>query len=133
MRILLSILLLGLAAPSVARACPRGTACFGTTMNAAVVEAPNRVAPIPPPVTAPVRAPLVKPLVMDESLTLALRAKQPAATDASAMPWIWQVLRTEVYEAMPHYEQERYSLTLTPVVVAGQFDTVPGLGVGGDF
>jgi hypothetical protein len=51
------------------------------------------------------------------------------------MPWIWQVLRREVYSRMPRYEQKReFSLVLSPVVVKTQTDeTVPGVGVAGDF
>lgn len=50
------------------------------------------------------------------------------------MPWIWQALRTQVYSRMPTYEKGHdFKLTLSPVVVTNPADTVPGVGVAGDF
>ncbi len=54
--------------------------------------------------------------------------------DAVEMPWIWRVLRDQVYARMPRYEQpQRFTLVLSPVVVASPSDTVPGVGVAGNF
>jgi hypothetical protein len=68
-----------------------------------------------------------------ESLTLpptVARAKQ----DDRRLPWIWEVLRRAVYARMPRYDQPReFSMVLSPVVVAGSFDTIPGVGVAGEF
>lgn len=50
------------------------------------------------------------------------------------MPWIWMALRAQVYSRMPSYEQGHdFKLTLSPVVVSSPSDTVPGVGVAGDF
>jgi hypothetical protein len=49
------------------------------------------------------------------------------------MPWIWQAMRERVYSQMPSYRESRVSMTVAPVVVAGTYDTIPGLGVSGDF
>ncbi len=56
-----------------------------------------------------------------------------AAAEPDEMPWIWQVLRTKVYSQMPQGQRGGVTLVLSPVVVTGQFDTVPGFGVSGDF
>jgi hypothetical protein len=54
--------------------------------------------------------------------------------DQIDMPWIWQVLREHVYARLPRYERpKRITLVLSPVVVKSLSDTVPGVGVGGDF
>jgi hypothetical protein len=50
------------------------------------------------------------------------------------MPWIWQVLRERVVSRLPSYEEERrFTVVLSPVVVSTPSDTVPGLGIAGDF
>jgi hypothetical protein len=50
------------------------------------------------------------------------------------MPWIWQVLREQVYARMPRYEKpERFELVMSPVVVTSPSDTIPGVGVAGSF
>ncbi len=51
------------------------------------------------------------------------------------IPWIWRVLRERVYSQMPTYERESDSLklVLSPVVVTSPSDTVPGVGISGDF
>ena len=50
------------------------------------------------------------------------------------MPAIWTVLRTSVYSRMPTYQQSHdFKLVLSPVVVSSPSDTIPGLGVSGDF
>jgi hypothetical protein len=54
-------------------------------------------------------------------------------TDDVEMPWIWQALRQRVYSRMPTYQESRFSMTFAPVVVAGTFDTIPGIGMSGDF
>ena len=49
------------------------------------------------------------------------------------MPWIWQVLREGVYEQLPRYRDDALTFVLSPVVITGSFDTVPGVGIAGDF
>ena len=57
----------------------------------------------------------------------------PAKQTDDEMPWIWQALRREVYAQMPRYRDNSLSFSLSPVVVTGSFDTVPGVGIAGDF
>jgi hypothetical protein len=104
-RLLLGLVLLGASAlPAVA--CPEGALCL-TARTPAVVEVAGP-ASLPTPVV-----------------------ESPARED---LPWIWQVLRDQVYARLPRYEEARtFSFVLAPVVVKGSFDTVPGLGVAGDF
>ena len=55
-------------------------------------------------------------------------------SDGTEMPWIWQALRAKAYDQMPRYRGEGdLTFTLSPVVVAGSFDTVPGFDIAGDF
>jgi hypothetical protein len=50
------------------------------------------------------------------------------------MPWIWQALSTQVYSRMPTYEQSHsFKIMLAPVIVTSPSDTVPGVGIAGDF
>jgi hypothetical protein len=49
------------------------------------------------------------------------------------MPWIWTALRARVYSQLPTQRSESLTLTLAPVVVTGQYDTIPGVGVSGAF
>src|SRR4051812_10055104 len=74
-----------------------------------------------------------------EPATAALEAKVPLpkrlAPGEIEMPWIWQTLRERVYSRMPSYKEDRSRLeiVLAPVVVKSPSDTVPGLGIAGDF
>lgn len=54
-------------------------------------------------------------------------------SDTPQVPWFWAALRARVYSHMPQMQQRDFSMTLAPVVVTGTDDTVPGLGVSGDF
>ena len=59
---------------------------------------------------------------------------KPDERDLIELPAFWQVLRREVYGRLPHYERAKhFELVLAPVVVRSPADTVPGLGVEGDF
>ena len=49
------------------------------------------------------------------------------------MPPIWTALRASVYSRMPTHETSDFKLMLSPVVVTSPSDTIPGLGVSGDF
>lgn len=65
---------------------------------------------------------------------LAMRERVERANPDEQLPWIWVVLRREVYTRLPHYERERkFSLVLSPVIVRSPTDSVPGVGVGGEF
>lgn len=61
-------------------------------------------------------------------------APKPPLDGEIEMPWIWQVLREQVYARMPRYDhKQKLSLLLSPVVVTSPSDTVPGLGIAGAF
>lgn len=51
------------------------------------------------------------------------------------MPWIWRALRDRVHSQLPQYQERDHALTivLSPVVVTSPSDTVPGVGISGDF
>lgn len=50
------------------------------------------------------------------------------------MPWIWKALSAQVYSRMPTYEQSHeLKIMLSPVIVTSPADTVPGVGIAGDF
>ena len=118
MRSYLVVLVLA-AAPPVS-ACPIGALC------ATIVDAPRDE------VGAPQRPISLRIERAPERPPWDLRTPPPAATDDD-MPWIWRVLRTQVYARMPQYRDEALTFVLSPVVVAGTFDTVPGIGIAGDF
>lgn len=133
MRLVLLAAALGLLVTTAATACPREVACVLMRASAAPglgeVAGPQRTA-------RTVSLQLAAPETPELTSTVSLRFSEPspAADDLTEMPWIWVVLKREVHQRMPRYEQEReFSVMLSPVVVAGSFDTVPGLGVAGDF
>jgi hypothetical protein len=72
-------------------------------------------------------------------LSTSLRTHVVPNSRAIEMPWIWQVLRRGVYDRLPRYERldvqphQKFSMVLSPVVVASPQDTVPGFGVEGGF
>jgi hypothetical protein len=115
MRVLVVVLLGVVGAARPAGACPRELACIA---SGDVVAAPTRSA--------------IAQVDSREALAGSLRAVVPKPGDV-AMPWIWQVLSREVYRRMPRHEERRFTIVLSPVIVAGSFDTVPGVGLGGDF
>ena len=50
------------------------------------------------------------------------------------MPWIWRVLREQVHSrAAEPRAASGSTLMLSPVVVTTPSDTIPGVGVAGDF
>lgn len=62
------------------------------------------------------------------------RRAPPGAPAEVEMPAIWTTLRASVYSRMPTYQQSQdFKLVLSPVVVTSPSDTIPGLGVSGDF
>ena len=123
MRVAILASLLAVLAVAPARACPRAMTC---TASSAHGHAPR------PPVLVVQRLPRPEPVTLAFSFEL----ERANRSSDDAMPWIWRVLRTEVYDRMPRYadgDAQRFSLTLAPVVVAGSFDTIPGIGVEGEF
>jgi hypothetical protein len=123
--LLIAALLLGTAAPREAHACPPLDSCvvhLRTTVRGDAttpVSAPaQRVAEV---VRAPVQAPAH--VTLDGEIE---------------MPWIWKTLCEQVYSRMPSYEgstdaSHELKIVLAPVVVKSPTDTIPGLGISGDF
>lgn len=84
-----------------------------------------------------------RPLPAPPRLIEGLRADDPglvypaerATTPAIEMPWIWRMLRDSVYRRLPRYEdiERQMELVFAPVIVDGTYDTVPGVGIAGDF
>jgi hypothetical protein len=109
-----------------ALACPRDVLC--------VVQPTAKAAETPAATRTPAVIPDVRTaqLPSDDRLTLDdLRDElEPGEIE---MPWIWRVLREQVHARLPKYEEQRFSLVLSPVVVTSPSDTIPGVGVGGYF
>jgi hypothetical protein len=81
---------------------------------------------------------------MPEPAAAAIDAKVPppkrAAPGEVVMPWIWETLRERVYSRMPKYSERSdktdkggLEIVLSPVVVKSPADTVPGIGIAGEF
>jgi hypothetical protein len=65
---------------------------------------------------------------------LTFEAPKKLADGEVEMPWIWSVLRERVVSKLPSYEQDkRFTVVLSPVVVTMPSDTVPGVGIAGEF
>jgi hypothetical protein len=111
--------------PLPAVACPERAHCV-TRLDVPVVEAP---AAKPTPEKLDLRLSPRMHSALDHELAIH-RAPRTAALD---MPWIWQVLRRAVYDRLPTYRERAFTMTVSPVVVEGSFDTVPGVGLAGDF
>ena len=105
-----------------AMSCPPLESCVTQLRSTTAVT----LAHTPPPVAAPDFAKLTKSLL---HTTTPRRA--PGEVE---MPWIWQALSTQVYSRMPTYEESHsFKIMLAPVIVTSPSDTVPGVGVAGDF
>ena len=117
MRLFVAFALLASATP--ASACPPGARCVIDAPATSEVAAPRR------PVSLKIEHDVERlPWRLDEA---------PVHETQTDMPWIWQVLRREVEAAMPTYRDSSLTMSLSPVVISGSFDTVPGVGVAGDF
>jgi len=126
-RLLVPLLLIGLTgAHTSAAACPRGALCL--TADARPMET---AAPAPARTVTPLRVSLRAPADPLPALRFAGERRRPAF--ASDLPWIWAALRERVYAQLPTQRSESLTLTLAPVVVTGQVDTIPGVGVAGAF
>lgn len=116
--------MIGLAGAHAAEACPRGALCVAIDTERAEIAVP--AAP-----RKPLRVSVAAPA--DPLPALRFSSERTRASGDSEMPWIWAALRARVYERLPTQRSEQLTLTLAPVVVKGQFDTIPGVGVAGDF
>ena len=126
MRFLAPLLLVGLAgAHTTADACPHGALCVAVDTERGEIAAPAPRAPVA------IRIQLSAP--PDPMPSLRFTAERRASASPDEMPWIWAALRARVYSQLPTQRSESLTLTLAPVVVTGQYDTIPGVGVAGDF
>lgn len=104
-----------LAAPALA--CPPRDACV-VNLNATVRDS-------------------VRPAATVETVSRALRlpvVNKPGAAESTEVPPFWRVLRDRVYSRMPTYrDSNELKVVFAPVVVTSPSDTVPGLGIAGDF
>ncbi len=128
MRITVALLVGALTATPVI-ACPQGASCITTPIaRAAAVEAPAHTR------ARAVRLALTEDRAPSSPLGRSLATYTPEPTDALEVPWIWQVIETEVKGRLPRVEQDnRFSMVVSPVVVRSPSDTVPGVGLSGDF
>lgn len=117
MRSVALVVVLATAQPVLA--CPPGARC--------VTDAPPKIE-----VSAPKRAVVLRVEHVAAQQPWRLH-EAPVREPDSDMPWIWQVLRREVMRAMPRYRDRDLTFVLSPVVVSGSFDAVPGVGIAGDF
>jgi hypothetical protein len=107
------------ATASPTLACPPGALCVIDAQERSEVPAPKR------PVSLQLHHDIERtPWRLDVAAV-----KQPEPE----LPWIWSALRAKVETAMPTYRDRDLTLSLAPVVISGSFDTVPGVGVAGDF
>lgn len=128
--------LLGTLAATPALACPTRVACITTdVLSSGRSELPAAPRLLTRTARLELRLPFVPRAEPRAELGQSLLTFSPPIEDELAMPWIWQVLRTQVYGRLPRIEPgaQDFSMVLSPVVVAGSFDTVPGFGVAGDF
>ncbi|MDQ3370106.1 MAG: hypothetical protein M3680_32210 [Myxococcota bacterium] len=124
---LILVLLTVTAVP--AAACPRAMRCLvseSTVGPRSAAEVPRRA----------IRASAVN-LRLAAPLVTTRRAwsfdAQRTGEPTHEMPELWKMLKSRVAAQMPRVERGSLSFAVSPVVVAGSFDTVPGVGVAGDF
>jgi hypothetical protein len=81
----------------------------------------------------------VAPRAIAESHTVTANAVDRALRAALVhvvepqVPAFWATLEHKVDGAMPHVQRAGVSMVVSPVIVSGTFDSVPGIGVGGEF
>jgi hypothetical protein len=97
-----------------ALACPRQLLCIVETSHAAAPEVSRTTTPAP--------VPDVRQITLPPDHHLTFEAPPKRDPNELEMPWIWRVLR-----------EETFTLVLSPVVVTTPSDTIPGVGVAGDF
>ena len=118
------LVLIALATAPPVFACPTRALCAAAS--------PGSAAPREEARPAPQRTISLRIEAVAERAPWKLDEAPPKAT-ADELPWIWQVLRREVMGRMPRYRDDGLTFVVSPVVVAGSFDTVPGVGLAGDF
>jgi hypothetical protein len=117
--VLTAALFVGLGA-STASACPPVEACLVHLRTTVTKPVAAPEAPATAEIVSAMRAPLVAPVRPDPTVV--------------EMPWIWKSIKERVYSRMPTYEEKNeLKIVLAPVVVTSPSDTVPGLGIAGDF
>jgi hypothetical protein len=62
-----------------------------------------------------------------------LTFEAPAKQDPDELPWIWRVVRDKFHANVPSHRSRSFVLRMAPVVVTMPAETVPGVGVSGDF
>lgn len=152
-RVVLMSMLVMLAAPR-AEACPTSTLCAAVQTQGDLRGVPSdavrqeiaqvrAIAPSSMLQLAISRANVARAErsgeLTEHRLAGSLRTHVVPRARSIEMPWVWQMLRHNVYARMPRYDRvasrtaNRFSLVLSPVVVSSPMDTVPGVGVEGDF
>jgi len=132
--LLASLGLLGSAVSAFeAQACPGRTACLART--AVVTPADVETAQIARP--APVMHLTLPTTVLTDGSSELLQLSfdpmpetQPIKRDMAS---VFAAASAKVDQTMPSVRRPTYNLMASPVIVAGSFDTVPGVGVSGAF
>jgi hypothetical protein len=109
-----------------ALACPRRLLCVVGSDRIAAPEIARRA-------TKPAPFPDVRKVTLSPRSHLTFDARPKLDPNVVEMPWIWRVLREQVYSQLPSQRSRRFTLALSPVVVTTPSETVPGVGVAGDF
>jgi hypothetical protein len=129
-----------IAAP-VAHACPGRTACLArpAVVTPAEVEA-ARIAPteVAAPAGSHGRGPvpvltLVLPTISVAEPTLSFDPMPDAKPIVRDMAAVFAQASRKVDQTMPSVQRPTYNVMASPVIVAGTFDTVPGVGLSGAF
>ena len=135
-RLVIVAVLLDLTAPAVA--CPRLDKCVVSLPSTTQLPHETRVSPAHGDAHAVQRlhtsaAPEQPALDLTKDAHK-LQLKPRLAPGEVEMPAIWATLRGKVYSQMPTYQKsESFKIVLSPVVVTSPSDTIPGLGIAGDF
>lgn len=120
-------LVVGALTATPAIACPQGASCITTS----IARAATAETPAPAKI---VRLALTEDRAPSSPLGRSLATYTPEDPDELEVPWIWQVIETEVKGRLPRVEQDNtFSMVVSPVVVRSPSDTVPGVGLSGDF
>jgi hypothetical protein len=132
-RLVIVAVLLDLTAP--AAACPPLDKCLVNLPSTTQLPHVSRVSPAHGPANAAPQLRTTPPPALDLTKDAReLQLKPRLAPGEVEMPAIWSALRGKVYSRMPTYEQsEGFKVVLSPVVVTSPSDTIPGLGIAGDF
>lgn len=109
-----------LATASSALACPTGARCISDAPRYAEVAGPKR--------------PISLRIVAAPERDVWRLRDEPVQDDTDEVPWLSQVVRTEVVDRITYRNDDGVSLALSPVIVISRsFDTVPGVGISGRF